>query len=66
MTLIINSLRSGHTHRHTDTHIYRHTRRNNFKKTGVHRPVAGMPGLKSKIGSFPTSGTVLNAVKVSD
>ena len=41
--LVINSLRGGHTymHKHKRTHTYRHLHRNNFKKPGAHRPVAG-------------------------
>ena len=47
--LVINSLggEHAHTHTHTDTHTHTHTythrrpHRNNFKKPGVLRPVAG-------------------------
>ena len=56
MPLVINTLRGGdthtqtHTHKHTQTHTQTHTyrcpHRNNFKKPGVHRPVAGTLGLK--------------------
>ena len=37
MPLVISSLGGGHTHKHT----YRCPHRSNFKKPGVHQPVAG-------------------------
>ena len=59
--LAINSLGGGHTHTHTHKHIYRRPHRNDFKKPGECRPMAGAPGLKTpymetiwvaKIGEF--------------
>ena len=41
MPRVINSLRGVHTYKYTNTHTYRHSHRNKFKKPGVHWPEAG-------------------------
>ena len=38
--LAINSLRGGHTHKHTCIHMFED--RSNYKKPGTRRPAAGM------------------------
>ena len=42
MPLVINSLEGGHTHTYTHTNMHTDIRgQSNFKKPGVHWPVAG-------------------------
>ena len=46
MSLVINGLGGGQTdrqtHTHTYTYTYQYTKQSNFKKPGMHWPVAGM------------------------
>ena len=59
MLLVINSLEGGHTLMQTQTHSNTHTHtytddlhKINFKKPGVHRPVADAPGLIKEVRTY--------------